>query len=495
MNGVVMARLIEHASEWPHRTALVAGNVRISYKELLNRVFDMSDFLKQTRQDTIGISLENSIDWVIVDLAAMWSGVVCVPLPGFFSDQQLSHVINTAGVTLVFCSDTDRFSRLGLKFSSCRTIEGISTLFLAASQTDRPRLIGCGKMTFTSGTTGQPKGVCLPQTVIDNICLALVRRLGHLPSRNHLCVLPLSTLLENIAGLYVPLILGRTVLIQTALELGFTGSSSLDVRQFVGALNRFQPDSMILLPQLLAGLVQAQRAGLKLDYTPVFIALGGGKTSPDLINRAREQGLPVYEGYGLSECASVVSLNTPGQDRTGSVGKPLDHIEIKIENGEILVRGNNHAGYLDGGLVTEDWLHTGDLGHLDTDGFLFVTGRCKDLIISSFGRNISPEWVESEVLADPLFRQCLLFGEARAWCGAIIVTANEHIDSNQIWQHLEAINLRLPDYARIKCWINAIEPFSTVNGLLTSNGRPRRPQILSDYREQINTLYSTDQEV
>jgi long-subunit acyl-CoA synthetase (AMP-forming) len=200
--------------------------------------------------------------------------------------------------------------------------------------------------------------------------------------------------------------------------------------------------------------------------------------------------LPVYEGYGLSEAASVISVNRPDARRPGSVGKPLPHVELSFaDDGEIVVRGRLFSGYLgEAEAVEKDVWPTGDLGYLDDEGFLYLTGRKKHIFITSFGRNVSPEWVERELLAEPAIAQCCVFGEARPFNVAVIVPGKD-ADRDGIQKAVTAANKRLPDYAAISDWLIAEEPFSVANGLWTGTGRPRRQAIFDAYAEKINQLY------
>jgi long-chain acyl-CoA synthetase len=258
-------------------------------------------------------------------------------------------------------------------------------------------------------------------------------------------------------------------------------------------LEIYQPNSLILLPQILQGLVAATSVGYSLPGSLQFMAVGGGKTPAALIQKARAQGIPVCEGYGLSECASVVSLNAPQSDLPGSVGKPLDARALKIEEGVIKVRNRGFQGYLDQDEQgKEEWIDTGDLGYLDENGFLFITGRKKNLLISSFGRNISPEWIESELSLCPHIHQLMVIGDAQPWCAAILVPRTADTDPLLISSYIARANQSLPDYARIHKFILANEPFSVANQLLTTNGRLRRAAIMSSYASAIEALYSSD---
>ena len=210
-----------------------------------------------------------------------------------------------------------------------------------------------------------------------------------------------------------------------------------------------------------------------------------------VIEAARAEGLPAFEGYGLSEGASVQTLNVPGADRPGSVGRALPHARLRIAaNGEIEIGGSLMIGYLepDGRVVPpEPWYRTGDIGSIDGDGFVYVDGRLKDVLITSYGRNVSPEWVESELQAtgDGILRAVVL-GDGQPHLGAVLWSAS-NVDDDALSAVVEQTNTRLPDYARVGRWIRARHPFDVTSGMATSNGRPRRSAIAEAYRPSLFT--------
>lgn len=228
-----------------------------------------------------------------------------------------------------------------------------------------------------------------------------------------------------------------------------------------------------------------------------FMAVGGGKVSPNLLQDAKALNLPVYEGYGLSECGSVVSLNTPKAKREGSVGKPMPHASVSIAaSGEVMVKGNAMQGYINHDTSSNNKgngvIATGDIGYVDNDGYLYITGRRKNVLISSFGRNISPEWVEAQLLTQPIIYQAAVLGDGEPSLSAVIVANPNEVATNRsdlqlaIKQAIEIVNQALPDYARIKHWHLEKRSFSTDNGLLTDNGKLRRPQIFTTYQSVLD---------
>jgi long-subunit acyl-CoA synthetase (AMP-forming) len=186
----------------------------------------------------------------------------------------------------------------------------------------------------------------------------------------------------------------------------------------------------------------------------------------------------------------VVSLNVPGSERPGSCGRPLPHLDVEIDAGEIVVRGNAMLGYAG---EPPSWhpeaVRTGDLGYFDADGYLFITGRSKNLLISSYGRNISPEWVESELQAESCLADCVVFGDARPYCVALLSPRDPAASDAMIQRAVDRCNARLPDYARVRQWHRLGQPLASAGDLLTENGRPKRPAILSQFSAVIESLY------
>ncbi|OIQ78255.1 long-chain-fatty-acid--CoA ligase FadD15 [mine drainage metagenome] len=260
------------------------------------------------------------------------------------------------------------------------------------------------------------------------------------------------------------------------------------------ALHDCAASSAILAPQMLQAMVLAGEGGMPMPAGLRFVAVGGAPVSPHLLARADQLGLPVFEGYGLSECASVVALNTPASRRIGSVGRPLPHVALSFsDDGEILLGGSAFLGYLGQETPPQPW-PTGDLGHLDADGFLHLTGRAKSLFITSYGRNVAPEWVERELTLHPAIAQAAVYGEARAFNVAVIVMRPGY-SAAAVEAAVQLANRVLPDYARIASWLPAAAPFTPSSGQLTPNGRLKRAAIESAYADALESLYQKESDV
>jgi len=457
---------------------LQSGAKSLSRSELLLAVDGLAKQLRSLNVKSVALYADNGIDWILIDLACQALGIRVVPVPLFFSTAQIKHTIASSGATALV-SDQQNIEKL-IGASAGQAFCGMTSLYTLEESESADLPEGTQKITFTSGTTGSPKGVCLSaeQQVAVATAIAAVASDGN---PKHLCVLPLSTLLENLAGVYAPLLSGGSVTAPSLADVGLAGSSGLDIKQFLHCITEHQPNTMILVPEILNALTEATECGWRPPSSLHFVAVGGGKVSPELLRRARAAGLPANEGYGLSECASVVTLNVPGADHIGSVGRPLPHVSIEIEQDEIVVRGSQFLGYAG---QPDSWnaacVRTGDLGHIDEDGFVFVSGRAKNQLISSFGRNISPEWVESELLAGPLLQQAVVIGDARPYCVALVEPRNAATTDADIDTWIRSANQKLPDYARVVDWHRVTAP--------------QRVTIERDCSVEIERMYATNAE-
>ncbi|MBQ0720997.1 MAG: AMP-binding protein [Gammaproteobacteria bacterium] len=491
MNSSIIATLAERARIDPQAIALIGSDEIFTAQRLHASVLACAEQLRAARITALALHADNSPAWIVVDLACQYANIRLVPLPLFFSASQLEHAIKSSAIDALISHKPLR-SGSAIIHIACLKLAGLTCQQFAPGDIALPN--GTDKITFTSGSTGDPKGVCLTTQQQLSVAQGIVERL-QLTDVCHLCLLPLSTLLENIAGVYAPLLANGCVIAPSLGDLGMNGSSGLEIEKLLSRISRYQASSLILVPELLLALLGACQNGWQAPQSLSFIAVGGGKVSPFVLQSAREHGLPVYEGYGLSECSSVVCLNAPTAHRTGSVGKPLSPLDVYIKEGEIQVSGSAFLGYVnDPASWQQSEVATGDLGHIDSDGFVFIEGRRGNRLISSFGRNISPEWVESELLAGPLLAQAVVIGDAQPYCAALIYPRKPQTSADEIEQWIASVNQQLPDYARIQRWHRLQYALSSDSQLLTANGRPRRQAIQGLLATEINALYESQQE-
>jgi long-subunit acyl-CoA synthetase (AMP-forming) len=239
----------------------------------------------------------------------------------------------------------------------------------------------------------------------------------------------------------------------------------------------------VLVPQLLRHWVaELQAVNQTAPSSLRFVAVGGAPVPKQVANAAWGLGIPVHEGYGLSECCSVVAVNRPKQRRPGTVGKPLSGLSVSIDDGEIVVDGPSITdGYLGQEPAQRPW-RTGDLGAIDGDGFITVKGRKDSLLVTSYGRNVSPEWIETMLLADPRIAFCAVAGHGEPHLTAVLVPSPQgaawfaEATSKDILGLLSDHCSDAPDYAVPRGYV-IVSFQEALDNQLLSNGRPVRKNI------------------
>src|ERR1700682_1198345 len=309
----------------------VSDSERVIHRgELLARVIGLAANIK-TQSGTIGILAPNGIDWVIAQLGCALAGKIAVPLPSFFSSAQLGHVVRSASVGLILTTDDT---------APLTQQSGVVTSLIGdhVALTDRPNSVEVfGQIIYTSGTTGQPKGVRHESGQISWSAAALMGATGATAEDTYLSVLPLPLLLETICSIFIPAMLGAYVHFDTTLAEQVGRG---DAKGISKAFDLKQPSTSVVVPQLLKQWVgELQAAGGRAPASLRFLAVGGAPVPRQVANMAWEFGIPVHEGYGLSECCSVVALNRPGERRADTVGRPLEELKVSIDGGEIVVDG------------------------------------------------------------------------------------------------------------------------------------------------------------
>jgi long-chain acyl-CoA synthetase len=473
----------------PGRTALMDANRSITYSQLGPLVRSDADFLRGTGGLRFGLLAENGCDWAIADLAIHHLHRVNVPLPAYFTAAQMRHAMDDAGIDTLI---TDRRGEVMDRWPEFRAV-GTTASGLAVLQrevdpaTRRAVPAGTTKVTYTSGSTAEPKGVCLPGAALDRASRAMVQVTASMGLRKHLCLMPLPTLLENLAGVHAPLRSGATCVIPSGADTGMS-YGALDPQRLLRSISTCRPESLVLVPELLRVIVRAAQSGYSPPDSLKFIAVGGAPVARSLLEEAAALRLPVFEGYGLSECGSVVCLNTPQSQRLGSVGRALPHVSLSIgPGGELRVAGWVMSGYL-GDACSEgpQEIATGDLAEIDADGYVYIRGRLRNLFITSFGRNVSPEWIERELAHEPAIRHALAIGEGCPDVRALVCPARPELEDTALVHAVDRANERLPDYARVRHVVRMPETPSLSNGLLTANGRLRRERILERFGPLLN---------
>lgn len=447
-------------------SARSSKSVQLTYLQLWQEIKRTEQQLLDNDCQCIALRAENSIDWAVIDLAALLAKIPIIPIPMFFTDKQIRHILSSAGIDTLI-GDWPHISN-----SPAIPFAYLGGYKVIPAKNTFPLFTGTAKITFTSGSTGMPKGVCLSQAHLAEVTQSLINTInGDNKPLRHLVLLPLTTLLENLTGIYVPLQMGLCSVILPGEQVGLMGSSQFDPSIFCQALITYQAQSLVLTPALLQALIQIGTQQPQLISGLKFVAVGGAHVSEKIMQQAFALGIPAYEGYGLSECGSVVSLNSHLNTKLGSCGQALGHCKVDVaDDGEIRVTGASMLGYL-GQAVSGKVIKTGDIGYIDEHNYLHITGRKSNLLITSYGRNISPEWIESEARAYPELQQIVVMGDAQRALTAVIY--NPHIDQQDIVAAIKKLNNSLPDYAQIHTLI-ITRPSADHDQLITANGRPIR---------------------
>jgi len=416
---------------------------------------------------------------------------------------------------------------------------------------------------YTSGTTGPPKGVLLTQgNIISN--LRAGSAIFSLSENDvFLSLLPLSHSFERTWGFYFPVLSGAVVhfaqsagtlsrdlveakptvamvvprflekirqKIQAGIEAipgvrGTLARRALDLR-IAAARHHIagrRPPLLIALGAAISGLLIGNRFRKKLGGRTRILVSGGAALSPEVWAFFRAIGIRIVEGYGLTETSPVISCNPPYREKPGSVGQPLDSVDVKIaSDGEILARGPNiMKGYYNNPEATAEiidddgYLHTGDVGHFDGEGYLFITDRKKDIIVSAAGKNIAPQNVEGTLCLSPLIDFACVLGEGENFLVAILSPDTDAVrkrareegiaaeDTVSLIAHpaveamfqaaVDEANSGLAAYERIFRFYVATTPFSTEGGEITSTLKVRRRFLASEkYTDTIEKLFRPD---
>src|SRR6185437_6713417 len=299
------------------RVAMSDDAGAITGQELIARIAGLAEEFSEL-PPVLGLLGANGIDWAAAALAAWMAGKTVVPMPTFFSRLQLEHVRRDAGISHVIATKEAAETAAGLGV-------GITTLPQRRGE-PASQAPGAGMIVYTSGSTGRPKGVRLRIEQIDWQARALGEAIEACPTDLNLSLLPFALLLETITAICVPVLIGARTHFASAVAENVGAGRPADL---LATFEAVQPTTAVLVPQLLSGLVaQLQARKGRAPASLRFVAVGGARVSETLTARAWELGIPVHEGYGLTECCSVVAVNRPGRRKAGTVGEPLSGLNV-----------------------------------------------------------------------------------------------------------------------------------------------------------------------
>ena len=551
----------------------------IDWREAGDRVARMREGLRcegLVTGDRVAVMLKNSINWVVVDQGAFAHGLVTVPV--FVDDRpdNVAFILNDAGVKLIVIDGEEHWKRLKTVRDQLVSLQRILTVKPVVDP-DEPRLslladwlpadaagherppvaaTELATIVYTSGTTGRPKGVMLThRNILSNVQSGLAVY-DVFAEDVFLSFLPLSHMFERTADFYLNVVSGASIvfsrsipqlaedfkLVQptiifsvpriyerflAAINDQLRKSSPTKRRLFDLAVNvgwsRFEfqhgrgpwKASFLLWPVLkkLVADKLLSRLGGKLR----FAVAGGAALSPAVSKVFVGLGLPICQGYGLTEASPLLAVNLLDKNEPTSVGPAVPGVEVRIgENSVLFARGPNiMMGYWNNPEATaavlsdDGWLNTGDQVRIDEQGFIHITGRIKEIIVMGNGEKVPPVDMEIAIQLDPLFEQVMVYGEAKPYLSAIVVLNDDEwariADEAKLDPRLEGegrdkaekflvqrISKQIksfPGYAGVRKVAVAREKWTIDNGLITPTLKLRRPAIVQKYAEAIEDMY------
>ena len=403
----------------------------VTYSDLSLRVRSVSGFLVRSSiggGDRVAILSESRPEWAIAFLAAVRNGATVVPLDPKLTVHELSPILADSAPRLLFASK--RFADSALELARVtpslagvvllqddphhRDLPSLAALKHGPGARERePSLGDCAVIAYTSGTTGRPKGVRISYGSLAFQADCFERAFGLREDEVFLSMLPLNHLFELTCGLLSVLNSGGQV----------AYCETLFPDEIAEAMRERRATRMLTVPVFLRALrrgLESRGADARAVLGERFVSIhsGGAPLERGVAEYLERSGLRVYEGYGLTETSPVIATNVPDASRIGSVGLPLPGTDVRIaESGEILVRGphvmlgyHGQDDFTREAIDRDGWFHTGDLGHLDADGFLHVTGRLKSLIVLPSGKKVQPEEVEAVLAASPNVKELCVLG-------------------------------------------------------------------------------------
>lgn len=460
--ATLLEAFAQRTRECATRTALIVdrgtGYTSLTWQEIGHDVAQASAGLRRVgiaRGEHVAILSENRYEWLIADLALQAIGAVSVPLHLNLTSVQVEQIVEHSESRWLIVANPQHLAKLSPK--ACESLQGI-VLFedgVAADQTAqtvRARVqfwqnvvssdggaepieptadpASLATIIYTSGTTGEPKGVMLSHRNLAFDAWSTWTTFGNPPSERRFGLLPWSHAFARTCDLYAWIVSGTELIVARSRESAIADMQATSPTYMNGVPYFFQKVQRSLIA---AGKADDPTSARQLFGCSLRAACSGGAAlADDTFEFFQRQGIAVLEGYGLTEASPVVSTNTEQVFRRGSVGRPLQGVEVRTANdGEVLVRGPNvMLGYYRDEVGTsqtiiDGWLHTGDLGHLDTDGFLHLTGRKKELIALSTGRKVSPALLEALLLQDSRIEQVVVVGDGRSELAALVVPGQD----------------------------------------------------------------------
>jgi len=535
---MILTKIQEASTLYPHNIALQMkteeGYRKYTYRDLVRTIASTAQSLQDRgirRGDRVAIFSENRPEWVFAYLSVAAMGAVVVPLDAQLTEKEVAVLLSNAGATAVCvsASTAPKLPRNGhhtvISFDRGNGISfaDLASAHLGTPLPPAPEPGDLAVILYTSGTTGDPKGVMLTHGNLASNCASLIK-LGLIrPEDNILCILPLHHTYPSMVCMIFPLSVGTTVTQLNSLKgpdiLGCmleTGVSILiGVPQLFTAFRRAifdeigrKPQAVRLLVKLLLAMNGLLRRALNVNIGKAlfgavhakfgprfrFFASGGARLEPEVQTDLSSLGFIIIEGYGLTETSPVCTFNPLEKQKPGSIGVPVPGVDVKIASpdksghGEIAVRGPNvMAGYYKkpdetAEVIRDGWYYTGDIGYRDRDGYYFITGRSKEMIVLSTGKKIFPDELEKVYKQIPHIKEICMVQTERG-LEAAVVPDFDYLRSMNISNSREAIADKIEGLAK------DLSPYKRIMGLkvfkdplpVTRLGKLRRAMVRDLY--------------
>ena len=503
------------------------------------------------RGDRVAILSESRYEWAVVDLAILTLGAVSVPFYATLPSGQIAPLIADSGTIGAFASSREQRDKMESIRAGGGTLRWIHTFdeeglpgsdaevqAAGAATADLSAMIGpddLATIIYTSGTTGTPKGVMLTHGNIAAEVQIVLQSMKISRDDLYLSFLPLSHVFERISGLYTMLYAGATIayaesfdrLAQNLREVHptvilavprlyekvlararetATGSGHLTrsifewaygvamkVGELQNARKRIPP--LLSLQHKIASALVYKKIARGMGGRARLRVSGGAPLNRDVALFYMGAGLPIHEGYGLTETSSAISVNTFDVHRVGTVGPILRDLEVRIaEDGEILVRGPIvMKGYWqkpeDTAAVLQDgWFRTGDIGEIDADKCLRITDRKKDLLVTSGGKKVAPQPIEAALKSSPRIAEALVVGDGERYIAALILPA-PGATREQIAEDVERVNGSLAQFEQIKRFELIPDDMTIENGLMTPSLKLKRKAVIEHHQKLVARLF------
>ncbi len=511
------------------RTAIKFGSQAISYQQFHNRIAAFSKQFELKAGDLAVVYSENTPGWVTAFYAVWQKQGIAIPIDFMASASEVAYILKDAQPAVIFCS------KLGKKLMDEAIYEAdIQAKMILIDdvevETDTPdstikmptiNLSDIAVIIYTSGTTGSPKGVMLSYQNLQQNIEAVSKHIPiYNPDSRVMVLLPLHHVFPLVGTMIIPLSLGAEIAISPSLKTEdimktlqdnsitiIIGVPRLFSAIHKGIKSKIEKSAVANMLFKLAGKLQSKRFSMKV-FKAVhekfggaieFLVSGGAALDPLVGRDFQTLGFEVLEGYGMSEAAPMITFTQPGNVRIGSPGQVVKGTEVRIVDGEIIAKGNHiMQGYYKrpeetAAVIKDGWLHTGDLGYLDKDGFLFLTGRKKEIIILTNGKNVNPAEIENVINESELVLESAVFYKDEQLQLLVVpdTSGTETITEQLIKERVvKAFNEKVSSYKRIhrihlinnelpRTRLGKLQRFKLAE-LVTTKKQPRHEQAAID---------------